>query len=326
MYGNQIDVTSQKGNNKVRWLQFFMSLVFLALLLKLAPVDRWTQILPKVKHSWAIVSILLVIGLGILDTWRSEILLTALAKNRIKNFQITFVSSLIAQLPLGIVGGDVFRALAFRKNGVPIEMVAGAIGFCRLLGLLITLVTTIIIAIQMLIWSPHPMSLQIVDVLPLLALILMVFVFFSMVFKLIILSENWPNFFKRNRLKKLIGFVRQIPSKSVQAVASVSFSMLVIRIFILWCSAKAFDMNLGIGVVTLGLCLGFLISTVPISLAGIGLREGGIVGVLAFFGFDLSHAVIVAVAFRAFIISGTLLGIFLAFVITLPSRNRRRGT
>jgi len=210
----------------------------------------------------------------------------------------------------GTVGGDFVRATYLYKIGIPFNELLLSSLIDRLLGL----ITTLVLCLAIYSFSSMDILDGQVDIRS--ASIALVFcvaapiIIFLLSEKILILLEktrlkvSWLD--RLRDLSNLLQIVHQNPLSLIYAIGlSLMSTLCIVLCYFILCRA------LGIELTFLTLCivipLSFIASSIPVSVGGLGIREGFIVYMLTLFGAAQEQAVAL-----------TLLYLTILIVITLP--------
>lgn len=308
---------------KLTWLlRATFSLSLLVVLFRLVAAADWEGLALQVSLPFAAIAGLSFIFIGVLDAWRVEKLLPSLRKARIKNTRISYLSVLAAQLPLGAVGSDVYRAAAYKQLGITTGKAVFAISLCRYVGLICTASVGLFGAV-LLLSLPLQRDASNATLVWLFMLVFGVIVFGLVAALLVLRRFNFTN--SRARLiRTLVDSLAQVSFGLIWRVSAISMSLTFVRLFALWMSALALGLSLSSGLILVAFAAGNLSTIIPISLAGVGLRELSIVGTVSAFGHDLALVVLAAFLFRLAALVGTCAG-FILIKLWETLRERARG-
>ncbi|MGJ8560815.1 MAG: lysylphosphatidylglycerol synthase transmembrane domain-containing protein [Litorimonas sp.] len=302
---------------KSPWLIAAMVISLIIALHFIAPLSEWQAAFSQAEPVWLLSAILLVLPHEILKVLRMEQLIPCVKPHRILHAKIVYGMSFVTQLPVGTVGGDVYRVMRLEDCGASPKDATAATFLMRLIGFS----TTLIIA-----GLGGMIILQ--SVIPIIGPILG-----AAIIVLLTTSKNPPSFLARlvkrsdetgrgklgrllSRLARLLSHTFQqaadLTRQQIMAVLGVTLGLYAVRAVIVWFCLLALDLDVSYGAALAALAVGNLASTIPSPAGNIGLREGGMVGVLAGLGVAVAPATISALLFRAAMILGAGLGLVLA--------------
>ncbi len=243
--------------------------------------------------------------LGALDASRIAQLLSLGPQHRLKNLNLAFKSALVAQLPTGILGGEIFRGTELASFGVPISRAAGAIIVNQLLGVaalcfLGSLVCGWLIVVNGVLTVEMSSAL----------------LWAGLVGSVCISGFSLGLSFYGTRLTQCIPLKKaQVWMATLETFAfaqiwktfGLSILIAIFRILALLVLLKIMGIVVSPLVVATSIIAGGLLSMIPITISAIGLREAGIAGMLIVFGMDSGIAFSVAVLLRVCAIITVLL-------------------
>ena len=265
----------------------------------------------KASSAWLAAALGVLFGVRVLVAWRFKILLGALGIHRslASLLQITLVSNALGQLlPTGI-GQDVIRGHhVVRSHGRAVDVSAIIIQE-RLLGM-VSMVIVGLIASSL--WLQGPLRLGTVSGVLAIA-VAMTGGFF--------LARSWSR--RGGELPRFVPLPERVRTPLLQvayAVADtgplapvfpsvfvISLGVQLARCVIFWCLYAALGHPVSLVHAFAFVPLVFLLTSLPISLAGVGVREAALIGLVGQLGISVEVNVAAGVAFQ-----------LLVFVMLLP--------
>lgn len=290
-------------------VQLATTLAVVLFLVWFVPPDQWVDQLARADRVWCAVTIGLAIGFAALDAWRIALLTGLPRRAQPANLSISFAAAIMGQLPLGLIGADAYRVAALRQLGIPVMDGIGATVLCRLLGLAALLLLGAIAGVAVAIRSD-----QLAAILALCAVLLTAG---CGALCLALVPTRLPGLRHWTRLTK--GLARfSSPAERLESarrpVLGLSLTLAVIRAAALYTTALAMGIPLAPDMAALACALAFLSTAIPLSFAGLGLREGGIAAVLALSGTAAQLGLVLAIMFRVLVLLGSAVGLVLALL------------
>ena len=273
-------------------------------------LEKSGQHLAGFDIGWGVLALVLVALLFFIAACRWHIYARALdIPLRIGTaFRLYLIGQFFGQvLPAG-VGGDAVRVWLLSRRHVTIATGAASVVLERLTGLLGLLILMALVL---------PLTFSYVDdTAARLTIIFLVVAGAAAIFAIVALSfvprliEKWRNVALVSRLADVAGDARRagFMLKPATSVLFLSLSMHLLAILSVYVLARGLGME-----ITALECLALvpvvlLISTLPISLAGWGMREGAMVAALSFAGIENSEALALSILFGLTLLAISLLG------------------
>jgi uncharacterized protein (TIRG00374 family) len=222
----------------------------------------------------------------------------------------TFIGQFFNQILPSSIGGDAIKILAFSKSGFSLSKSTSSVFCDRFVGLLF-LILTIFFALMMI---PQNWNLQLPDVnFFIYTFIAFVFIFFFVLSKYF---KHIRGIFEKNKLFKLILVILDdlfLLFSSFNSITKILFLSLIIQLITIYVfyiifhsisSAVSFE-NCFILIPVV-----MLVSMLPISFAGWGLREVALVVAFDYAGIDKSYAMATSILFGLIQIIWAFPGLF----------------
>lgn len=301
------------------WVIGLMVIGLASALLMVAPPSEWQRAWSKAEPSWLLSAVLLVLPHEILKVLRIEQLIPCVKPRRLLHAKIVYGMACVAQLPGGTLGGDFYRVMRLEECGAEPEDATAATFLMRL----IAFTTTATIA-------GIAGAILLDSVLPLLGPVIA-----AIVLLILATSQNPPGFMNAmiaraddtgsGRWGRLISLTARLlrhvfraganlSRKQIIAVLGFTLGLYAVRATIVWFCLLAAGIEVNWLVALATLSVGNLASAIPSPAGNVGLREGGMIGVLASLGTPVALATIGALLFRAVMIVGAGLGLLLSSV------------
>ena len=299
------------------WLGLALIAGLVWVLLQMAPLSEWRDALLDANPWWLLGAVALILPYGFLKVLRLERLLPQLSDERPAHLHIVFGMEAMGQLPTGTLGGDVYRICRLGECGVEMADAAGATYYMRLAGFSVTVVVAAIAGAWVL-----------GSAVPLAGILVAAAIVFALAN-----AERPPNFLQglanppdgrglwskaRNAfgtlLRKIFECARATSRATLAQVIGFTLAMYALRASVLWVCLRSVGVDVPVWAALAALSVGNLLSAIPSPAGSVGLREGGIVGVLSGLGASATPATIGALLFRAVVAVGAGAG----YLITLP--------
>ena len=305
------------------WLGLALTAGLVWVLLQMAPLAEWRAGLAEADWRWLAVALALVVPHAALKAWRLELLLPHLCDHRLHHLHIVFGMAAMSQLPTGTVGGDVYRIARLDACGVPPAEATAATFILRIAGFAVTLILAAVAGAAVL-GAPWP---------------LLAVAFGGALLFVLARAERPPAWLAGigldargeplpgqslwGRLRRGLGHLLRktfaqagsLEGRRLLAVLGASLAMYVVRALMLWLCLIALGLDAGVFAALGALAAGNLASSVPSPAGSVGLREGGIVGVLAALGSPAAPATLAALFFRAVLAVGAGTGFALTALL-----------
>jgi uncharacterized protein (TIRG00374 family) len=255
---------------------------------------EWSELLQRisaVSTPTLILAIILLLLLTIPVARRWDLVVTALGGNIgfFKALRMILMMVLVNQIIPSNLGGDAYRVVATTRSGMPWKRATLAALVDRLIALL-SLALISLLGVLVLLDQAALGNHRLIAVLGTCSIVggtLVAWIFFRSPLASRLAASN-------DILRRLIRALDELLNKPVQAIYLVVLAVIVQIITISVMSLIAKNMGVKVPIFAmLGVCaLGLLISRLPVSLGGWGVREGTLV--LGFAPFGISHELALA--------------------------------
>ena len=299
------------------WLGLALVAGLVWVLLQMAPLSEWRDALLNANPWWLLGAVALILPYSCLKMLRLERLLPELADDRAAHLHIVFGMEAMGQLPTGTLGGDVYRICRLGECGVDMADAAGATYYMRLAGFAVTIMVAAIAGAWVL-----------GSLLPLAGILIAVAIIYALAN-----AERPPGFLQGlanppsgkgvwnkvrgalgTLLRKIFECARTTSRTTLAQVLGYTLAMYAMRATVLWVCLLGVGVDAPVWAALAALSVGNLLSAIPSPAGSVGLREGGIVGVLSGLGAATTPATIGALLFRAVVAVGAGAG----YLLTLP--------
>lgn len=204
------------------------------------------------------------------------------------NHTLTWRGAFLNQILPGGIGGDAYRILKLTKNKFGKTRLASAVFWDRVLGFLfIVIFTSLSFALEK---FPNSINQEIIICLSSVWLLIIAAISLSFL----------PNIFQNNKLKHLVDFLRF--GKNVFTnntfytfLCSVVSTLFICASFFTLTTALNLSFSFAQSILWCGLCI--LVTIVPISVSGWGIREGMLIVSFKALGIPFEQATLLGVAF-----------------------------
>jgi uncharacterized protein (TIRG00374 family) len=292
---------STKKDRIFNWLRIFISIALLALIMfkNLENFGKIRFALLNINYLLVILSILLYVFMLWVESLRWDVLLRAqgVRIHRAYLFHVMYIGFFYNNILPSDIGGDFFRIYDICKNKkAPADKSASSVFLERFFGLI-----SIIIFFAATSFSIYRLLKNYV---------ILITVFLVMAVIMFILLAK-PGLFKIDRIfkkfRKLQGIWIKIQSfsdavmsyrkKIPQLILGLILNLVcqLIYTFIFYFVSKALELNIGISTFAFMVPVTYVLSGIPISIGGLGVRENTIVFLLVSFGVLNEKAVVFSV-------------------------------
>ena len=304
---------------KSPWLIGVMVLGLVWALFQVAPLSEWRGAFSRAEPLWLVAAVLVVLPHELLKVLRMEQLLPEVKPRRLEHARIIYQMACVAQLPVGTIGGDVYRICRLEECGADARDATAATFIMRAVGFASTLTLAGIGGVFVL-GSVWPL------VGPLLAALILYLLATSknppaFLAKLVARADDAPRNAFGRILSKAARLLRHVFDEAAATTRSellrvlgVTLALYAVRGLIVWLCLLAIGLDVNYLVALAALAVGNLACAIPSPAGTVGLREGGMVGVLAGLGTAVAPATIGALLFRAAMIIGAGLGLGLSLL------------
>lgn len=300
-----------------------MGLMIIALgwaLWQVAPPSEWQAAFKQAEPSWLLSAILIVLPHDILKVMRMEQLVPCVKPHRTLHAKITYGMTCVAQLPVGTLGGDIYRVMRLEECGAAAEDATAATFLMRMIGFSTTLAISGLAGLFVL-DSAVPL------IGPVVALLILY---------LLASSQNPPAFLSRlveraddtgsgawgrflsvaaRLLRHMFRAGAALTRAQIGRVLGFTLALYAVRAVLVWFCLLAVGLEVSYPIALAAIAIGNLASSIPSPAGNVGLREGGMVGTLAGFAVAAVPATIAALLFRAVMIIGAGLGLIVASIV-----------
>jgi uncharacterized protein (TIRG00374 family) len=316
-------------------LRIVLSVLLLALMLRFVDPKAAKDMLLNASLGYVAGVILVNILDRVIMAWKWRMLLLGGTKRLplIDAIKLYYISNFTGiALPFGAVGMDVIRSIGTTRHGVPAAQAVASIVVERALGAVGTLAMVMVSLAMMTVLLPDP-ALRHMAVLALMGGLLAGFVTVLMlwhdrIFAVIARVLRLERLFSRIRLAKYYEAFSIYSGKRglIFRFAFLSFLEQSLSVATFYLSVRALDVDIGFLICLAVVPLNMVLLRMPISYAGIGLREGGYALLLGMFGIDYSVAVLAGfLSFICLLISILPGGVWLYWEKWLPSEAAKDG-
>ena len=230
-------------------------------------------------------------------------------------------------LPTGF-GGDAFKVWELRRRGDSTAQVAASVFLDRFIGLIVMIATVLSSALWLLpsaamdisggagtsgwLWGAVALGIA------------MIAAGFGALALARRLPERWRRFSLVRLLMEAATYVRSMRAPVITVLSAIGLSI-VVQMFIAssaWVIGRSIGLEAGLPEILLATCLAVVISIIPISLGGWGVREGTLAGFLVLFGAHPAHASLTALGFGLLLLITAIPGIPIWLAMKSGRRDR----
>lgn len=302
---------SKRSWRRLRYVLTALGIVALAILV---PWSEGYFLLQRVRIEWLFLLYLVIIFGTWLDAQRVAVLLRLQRHNQRQNLILTFKTALVAQMPTGVIGGDVYRTVGLKAFGVSAGEAAGVLIVCRLLSLAAYFLVGAVVSVSAIVVSPE---LERIYTMPVLIFFIVIGV--SSAGLLIALARFGGArlaLFPWVRGRSWLAPIQEVGTTGFIPACALSLAVIITKIgalIVLFLASGLAADPLG---ASFAIIAGSLLSMVPITVAAIGARESGIAGVLILQGFQSGAAFSVAVLLRICAVACAIISVAVLYALT----------
>jgi hypothetical protein len=267
-------------------------------------LDRFADILSSTKFSFLFLALFLDMLERPLLAYKWNVLLAAKKMNLAfgKAVKIYFVSTFVGTFLPSSIGGDIFRAYSLHKNGINSSEAISSIFVDRIISLLSSL---LIAFASVILYSKVMHDNNLLQSVLLVIAVFSVFLFVIMNKPIMQFFINKLQVFKLQRIQKKIeqlysAFIGYNAHKPVLFyVFILSFLFQLVRVLVTYAGSLALNQNIDIVYFFIFVPIIILATVLPISVAGVGVREGAFVYFFSQVGMSASEAFTLALLLYA---------------------------
>lgn len=289
--------------------KFVFGLVLLAALLAMADFNAVSNMAKQLKYRYALAGMLVFIITGMLDLLRLRLASPSAQKLSWRTLiHMHFESYAIAQFLPGNVGMDVYKVAMIGKRQQGYWEPALVLFALRVFSLLVM----VILAITLLLYLPEWRSLYLSPLMKISTHPIWIWSTVAsvlvLVFSLVVrfLQHRWTDI--KHQFKSGINAYRLLTRTLIAKLVTISLLIIAIRIVTFLLTLAAFDQKISLSQAVLIALLGNISWLLPLSPAGIGIREGVITGLLSWINIVFETALLVALLNRSYFIMMGLIG------------------
>ncbi len=244
--------------------------------------------------------------LALFETLRLSALARFEASARLKAWGINAAAMALAQAPLGVFGAEAYRANAYVRRGEQLPEVLAAILVARALGLACMLVLIAVAAgfladqvsssVRTLFAASAGLGLMVILAGP-------------------SLLRRWRFERGEGRFAAFAKALADLSTRQLLWATLWSFGVVLVRALALWACAIGLGAPITVAFSVFAAAAGFFLSLIPFFSGIVGVREGGIAGVLLLAGLPLAAGILIGFALRVGSVAGALLGMAISHLI-----------
>ncbi len=228
--------------------------------------------------------------------------------------KISYIGTAFNNILPGSIGGDFVRGAYIVKKGMSLKDSILSLIVDRIFGLFSTLV---FITIFLFIYSNNHAFLSDIN--------LLIMIFMAVLFFLIVVVKM-SSFHKRiswflykilssNYYEKIVPFIKSLYSYSINnflviKVFTITVAATILEILVFWLASKSLGMDYSFYIFIIAVPLTILISTLPISLGGLLVREASGLFLLNMLGVGILHASSIIILYIPILIISSIPGVY----------------
>lgn len=299
--------------NKMFWLRLLLSSILVVFIFKMVKFNRLIELISAIKFPFLCLALALDIFERLLMAYKWKFLLAIKRINLAfsKSVKIYFVSTFVGTfLPSGL-GGDILRAYSLSKQGADSSQAISSIIVDRILSLLSSLIIAIV---GILLYSKLRHDSNVLQSV-------MVTVAGFGIFLFVVMNKKMMQWFferlKIFKLPRLQSKMEQLYNASLDYndhkpalfyVFILSFLFQFVRVMVTFAGSLALNQHIDAAYFFIFVPVIILLAVLPISVAGIGVREGAFVYFFSQVGMSASEAFTLSLLIYAVAMIATLPG------------------
>lgn len=297
-------------NNSSPWVKGLKGLIGVALLAAIFIVIDWQAAWLEMKKSnplWLCLAALIFFAMVIADGLRLHLITPVKNLPLINHISLSFQSSAVAQFGLGALSGDLYRAAGYGLYSRDLWKSASHILVIRMIGI----ITLIAVVLAMTTWALLYESTSLPDfglsfIWPLTAL------FLGLMFLGLWLTKL--DLSRLPRFLKPLGTLSLVIKKATPSIWFISLAIILAMGVSFACILYALGFSGPLFIPIIAALSARIVSLIPITIGGLGLREGAYISVLSLFSIAPETAFAAAILMR--LISGlaTIIGIIMTSI------------
>jgi glycosyltransferase 2 family protein len=276
-----------------------ISILLLYVSLRWINISELTERLSRLDPGWIVLALLLMVAQIVMLSVRWREIAAACGANLafISALQITFIATFFNQVLPSTIGGDGARIWLLARKGAGWARATYSVLIDRIVGVF----TLALIVIACLPWTFELIHDPIARTVPLVigfGAVIATFVF-------MLIGTKFGQWFDRWRLTRHLSAASRAAislcgsSRSITIVIAFSMTIHLLTITVAWCCIKAIAAPVSFAQVLFLIPPVLLISTMPISIAGWGVRESSMIVAFAYAGLAQSNGLTLSIVFGA---------------------------
>jgi len=292
----------------INLLKLIVSLLLLWIAARLVDFNLLSKIILNSNPSFILLAILLQFASTTLAAYRWSLIMGALKFHETFSFYLTryFKGAFFNQALPGSIGGDAVRGLELGKMGYSKREAFSGIFIDRIVGLAGLLILNLIANLS----SGHLLPTWLFNLIN--AISIGGIAGFTV---LILLRKiTWLQNYRITQIfASLSGRFRQVYANKQAIIVQITLSVIIhfLSILALYELSLAIGMTLPLGVFLVAVPPVFLLTIIPISLAGWGVRESAMVGIFLLIGVSKEMILSVSILYGVMLIVASLPGLFI---------------
>lgn len=219
--------------------------------------------------------------------------------------RMTFIGMFFNQILPTSIGGDGVRAWLLSRNDAPLDVSIRSVMLDRAMGLFGLFLLTLISSLTIVLWVDQSVGFEEILMLSIAGLVTIAIVPMALSHSKNVKWEKLKNF--------LLGFMEEVKlllksrARTMQLILVSVFGHFVLCLAV-WLTAQAFAIEIPLLPTLIIVPPIFLLAALPISIAGWGVREGGMVFGLGLLSVAVSDAVLISVTYGLMRVAISLFG------------------
>lgn len=303
-------------NNFIFILKLFVSAALLFYIYITIPWKDVNDVILSTSVDFLILSILFQIFSYLILAFRWGIIVrNSDARININDIiKISYIGTAFNNILPGSIGGDFVRGAYIKKKGMSLKDAILSLIVDRILGLFFTLA---FIFIFLMIYSNNHHFLS--DVNLIIMIMMVALLFLILVFKVSFFYKktNWflNKILSLGYYEKIAPIIKSLYNYSIKKNLIISLFIMtvaatILEILVFWLASKSLGMDYSLNLFIIAVPLTILISTLPISLGGLLVREASGLFLLSILGIEMLHASSIVILYIPILIISSIPGAY----------------
>jgi uncharacterized membrane protein YbhN (UPF0104 family) len=290
-----------KAGDQRRWraaIPLLLSVLTLATIAWAAREVSWREVVQTLDPGALGLAVLVLAALPVLEAVRVGVLAGRPLNEVPAMLGFNGTAAVLAQAPLGLVGAELYKGHAYHRRGLALAPIITAIALARVLGLLALALIAGVLAVS----GPGVLPARFGVALAVAGAAGLILLPVLGRFAARILPTH-----KGGKLSQLLAALSGLSLGALVQGGLISAAIVFVRAFGLVLAAAGLGWSLDIITAVTATALSLLLSLIPFVSSVIGVREGGIAGILALAGIALAPGFAIGLVFRFAALGGGLL-------------------